>query len=62
MIGIIPGTITYVALGAYGTSPGSWPFIVAVLGLVALTLLSVVLTWRAHRARDTPVSGSDTSV
>lgn len=36
-VGIVPGTIAYVALGAYGTSPGSWPFVLAVLVLVALT-------------------------
>lgn len=36
-LGIVPGTIAYVSLGAYGTSPGSWPFVVAVLALVALT-------------------------
>ncbi len=36
-LGIIPGTVAYVALGTYGTSPGSWPFILAVLALVALT-------------------------
>lgn len=61
MIGIIPGTIAYVALGTYGTSPGSWPFIAAVIALVALTLLGVALTRRAHRRRPIQVSGSDTS-
>jgi uncharacterized membrane protein YdjX (TVP38/TMEM64 family) len=29
-LGIVPGTIAFVALGAHGSSPGSWPFVVAV--------------------------------
>ncbi|MCV2490525.1 TVP38/TMEM64 family protein [Geodermatophilus sp. YIM 151500] len=32
-LGIVPGTVAYVALGAYGTSPASWPFLVAVAAL-----------------------------
>ncbi len=47
-LGIVPGTVAYVALGAYGTSPGSWPFLVAVLVLVALTAGGAA--W-AHRRR-----------
>ncbi|WP_219417001.1 TVP38/TMEM64 family protein [Pseudonocardia nigra] len=42
-LGMIPGTIAFVALGAYGTSPGSWPFIIAVLVLVALTAAGAAL-------------------
>lgn len=48
-VGIIPGTIAYVALGAYGTTPGSWPFLVAVLVLVALTAGGAVLVRRSRR-------------
>lgn len=36
-LGILPGTISFVALGAYGTSPGSWPFIVSAAALALLT-------------------------
>lgn len=36
-LGIIPGTVAFVALGAYGSSPGSWPFVLAVVLLVGLT-------------------------
>lgn len=50
-IGIIPGTIAYVALGAYGTSPGSWPFLIATLMLAALTVGGAVLARRSRRSR-----------
>ena len=52
-LGIIPGTIAYVALGAYGTSPGSWPFVLAVLALVGLTVGGAALTRRSRRTRKT---------
>lgn len=47
-IGIIPGTVAYVALGTYGATPGSWPFLVSA---AALVLLSVggLLAARGHR-------------
>jgi uncharacterized membrane protein YdjX (TVP38/TMEM64 family) len=47
-IGIVPGTVAYVALGAYGTSPTSWPFVTAV---VALLVLSLGGAWLASRRR-----------
>jgi MYXO-CTERM domain-containing protein len=37
-IGIVPGTVAYVAVGAYGTQPTSWPFLTAAAALAALTL------------------------
>ncbi|MEV0946894.1 TVP38/TMEM64 family protein [Rhodococcus sp. NPDC049939] len=37
-VGIIPATIGYTALGAYGTSPLSWPFALAVLAVILLGL------------------------
>lgn len=48
-LGMIPGTVAYVALGAYGTSPGSWPFAIAVLGLVALTAAGAAAARRYRR-------------
>lgn len=36
-VGIVPGTTLYVMVGAYGTRPGSWPFVIAVVGLVLLS-------------------------
>jgi len=48
-VGIVPGTVAYVALGTYGTTPGSWPFL---LSAAALVLLSVggVLVARSRRS------------
>lgn len=60
-IGIIPGTIAYAALGAYGSSRGRWPFIVAIVALAALTLLGVAVTRGAHRLRITSTGSSDTN-
>lgn len=38
-VGIVPGTAVYVAVGAYGVEPGSWPFIAAIVALLALTAI-----------------------
>jgi uncharacterized membrane protein YdjX (TVP38/TMEM64 family) len=35
-VGLLPGTITFVAVGAFGTSPGSVPFLITAAGLVVL--------------------------
>jgi uncharacterized membrane protein YdjX (TVP38/TMEM64 family) len=48
VIGVVPGTVVYVAVGAYGTAPTSWPFAVAV---GALLVLSLGGTWWAARRR-----------
>lgn len=37
-VGIVPATVGYTALGAYGTSPLSWPFAAAVLAITVITL------------------------
>jgi uncharacterized membrane protein YdjX (TVP38/TMEM64 family) len=37
-IGIVPGTVAYVAVGAYGAEPTGWPFLSAAGVLAALTL------------------------
>ncbi|WP_435200287.1 TVP38/TMEM64 family protein [Janibacter sp. GS2] len=36
-VGIVPGTVSYVALGAFGTTPGSWPFLLSAAALIVLT-------------------------
>lgn len=36
-VGIVPGTVAWVALGSYGTEPASWPFAAAVAALVLLS-------------------------
>lgn len=48
-LGIVPGTIAFVALGAYGSSPGSWPFVVAVVALVGLSTGGAVVARRSRR-------------
>lgn len=45
-VGILPGTVAYTALGAFGTEPGSLPFVVAVATLAVLTVAGVVLAGR----------------
>ncbi len=50
-LGILPGTVAYVALGAYGTSPGSWPFVAAVVALVVLAAGGAVGSRRAAARR-----------
>lgn len=54
MVGILPGTIAYVAVGAYGTTLG-WPFYVAAGGLGALTIAGVIYSalLTRRRIRDT---------
>ena len=55
-IGIVPGTAVYIAVGAYGFSPGSWPFVIAVLGVIVLSILGV-LHQRRNRAEKTITPG-----
>lgn len=49
-LGIIPGTVVYVAVGAYGRKPGSLPFLVSLGALVVLSIVGAVLV-RRHRRR-----------
>lgn len=50
MVGILPGTIAYVAVGAYGTTLG-WPFYVAAGVLGLLTIGGVIYSVRLGRRR-----------
>lgn len=50
-VGIVPGTVAYVALGAYGTDPTSLPFLTASAVLVLLSVAGAVV---ARRRRRTP--------
>ncbi len=52
-VGIAPATVAYVVLGAYGSSPFSWPFVVAVAALILLTVGAWSVLRRA-RASGTP--------
>lgn len=47
-VGILPGTVAYVAVGAYGAEPGGWQFLSAAGALLAL---SVGGAWWAYRRR-----------
>ncbi|WP_230598429.1 TVP38/TMEM64 family protein [Rhodococcoides fascians] len=46
MIGIVPATVAYTALGAYGTSPLSWPFAIALLAVLTIAAGSALLARR----------------
>ena len=48
-VGIVPATVGYTALGAYGTSPLSWPFAVAV---VAVVIVSLAAGYAARRLKN----------
>lgn len=49
-VGILPGATAYVAIGAFGSEPGSVPFLVAGGGLVALSLVGLVVARRRRAA------------
>lgn len=53
-LGMLPATTAYVALGAYGSEPGSWPFWIAVGALVALSAIGAAAQWRGHRQARPP--------
>lgn len=48
-LGILPGSAVFVAVGAFGTDPGSAPFLLAVAGLLLLVVVGVVRGRRARR-------------
>lgn len=50
-LGMVPGTISFTALGVYGSTPASWPFVLAVVALVALTAGAAVLVRRRGSGR-----------
>ena len=49
-LGIIPGTVLYVALGTYGSTPGSWPFLVSATALGLLSVGGLLAVRGRHRA------------
>lgn len=57
-LGILPGTTAYVAVGAYGDRPGSWPFLAALGGLLLLTAVGVVGS-RIRSRRAAPTHPTD---
>lgn len=62
-VGIVPGTVSFVALGTYGTTPGSWPFLLSITALALLTGGGLLVARRTHRNRNraAAVSNAPTS-
>ena len=56
VLGIVPGSAVYVAVGAFGADPGSPPFLLAIAALVLLTVLGV---WRQRRTRGAAPTDAD---
>ncbi|MDV8009175.1 TVP38/TMEM64 family protein [Rhodococcus sp. IEGM 1318] len=52
LVGIVPGTIGFTALGAYGTSPLSWPFAAALLAVLLVSVGSWLLARRLGLTQD----------
>ncbi len=48
-VGIVPGTVSFVALGAFGTDPGSWPFLIPATVLIALTGGGLLVARKSRR-------------
>lgn len=62
-VGIVPGTVSFVALGTFGTTPVSWPFLLSITALALLIGggLLVARRTRRHRKRAAAVSNAPTS-
>lgn len=56
-IGIVPGTLAYVAVGAYGTRPGDWQLWAAAAALVVLSVAGTWFARRRARASARPTAG-----
>lgn len=53
-VGIVPGTIGFTALGAYGTTPLSWPFAAALITVLAVSAGSWLVARRMGLTAETP--------
>ena len=53
-IGILPVAAAYSTIGAFGASPGSLPFLLALGGLGALTIGGVIVIRRRHKLATQP--------
>lgn len=48
-IGILPASAAYVAVGAYGSKPGSLPFVIAVGSLIVVTVIGALAARRRQQ-------------
>lgn len=55
-IGILPAATAYVTIGAFGATPGSLPFVLAVAGLVVLAVGGLLATRRRGAAPTGPAT------
>jgi uncharacterized membrane protein YdjX (TVP38/TMEM64 family) len=55
-IGILPGATALVTIGAYGATPGSLPFVLAVIGLAVLAVGALVAARRGRAAPAGPAT------
>jgi len=53
-VGILPAATAFVAIGAFGTAPGSTAFLLAVAGLAVLTVTGLVSVGRRRRETAAP--------
>lgn len=51
-LGIVPGTVAYVTLGTYGTTPGAWPFLASAATLVVLSVGGVLMARRRRSSSE----------
>ncbi|MCZ4275718.1 MAG: TVP38/TMEM64 family protein [Rhodococcus sp. (in: high G+C Gram-positive bacteria)] len=58
-LGIVPATVGFTALGAYGTSPLSWPFVAALVAVLAIIAGSWLLAGRFGLTREAPIVDPD---
>ena len=45
-VGIVPGTFSFVALGAFGSTPGPWRFLIPAAVLITLACGVLLRAWR----------------
>lgn len=53
-VGIVPGTVAYVSVGAYGSDPTGWRFLTASAVLVTLSVAGYVVMRRRRRPKPAP--------
>lgn len=51
VVGIVPSAVAYTTIGAYGSDPGSAPFLLAVGGVAVLVVGGIVVSRRRRAAR-----------